>query len=143
MNKDVNSVLIFERYVIEKIEWYINKEFKETEEGIALDLNFSNDFAFIEEKYATVSLECKVFDKAEEHNKPFNINVIITGYFRFEGEVSSDTQKKFLEVNATAILFPYLRALISSITCNAGLNPLILPLFNIGNFVQNSKVSQE
>ena len=63
----------------------------------------------------------------EEENHPFLMNLVIRGFF----EIS---ERKFL-INAFAILFPYLRSVITDIT-KASLIPIILPTINVQNLLE-------
>ena len=54
------------------------------------------------------------------------------GTFSFENfEVVADIPPFFYR-NAIAILFPYIRAFISSLTAQANITPMILPTYNLG-----------
>ena len=44
-----------------------------------------------------------------------------------------------LEVNGTAILFPYLRSIITTITSSMGIQPIILPTMNIVKMIKEKK----
>lgn len=65
--------------------------------------------------------EQNVFIKVEAHN-----------HFRVSGkDITKDFENsKFVNINAPAIAFPYVRAFISNLTLNAGYDPIILPSFN-------------
>ncbi len=58
------------------------------------------------------------------------MNISLTGFFQVD---DSDIDKKnnFAEINAVAILFPYLRAMITTYSANANVMPLILPPINV------------
>lgn len=45
----------------------------------------------------------------------------------------------FVKVNAPAILFPFIRSYISTITINAGLEPIILPAINFASKAEGNK----
>lgn len=130
-NQDtVKSSLIFQDYVVNYVEFELNKEFKE--EPISINFNITKSIAFNEKKpgIAYVTIETVVFENAEENNYPFSLNVSIEG--KFEVQEASEEEKEYLvNNNAVAILFPYVRALISTYTANANVPPLILPPVNI------------
>ncbi|WP_430827304.1 protein-export chaperone SecB [Chryseobacterium indologenes] len=46
-------------------------------------------------------------------------------------------QSPFVNVNAPAIAFPYIRAFISNLTLNAGYDPVILPSYNFVKLYQD------
>ncbi|MBX2900150.1 MAG: protein-export chaperone SecB [Cyclobacteriaceae bacterium] len=47
----------------------------------------------------------------------------------------------FAKVNAPAIAFPYLRAYISTVTLNSGMQPIVLPAYNFTNVKIDNKES--
>lgn len=53
----------------------------------------------------------------------------------FEGDVDGE---KFLS-NAMAILYPYIRAIVSSYTSLANIPPLTLPTINMQKYLEDSK----
>ncbi len=135
------SVLRFDSYLIEKTEFYINDSFIKPDSSIKIEFQIDHQFEILDNNTAVVTLNSKIFENALTNNQPFSLNVTISGRFRFEGEISSEQQQKFLQINATAILFPYLRSFISNITCNAGISPLILPPINIQQYIQSKESS--
>lgn len=70
-------------------------------------------------------------DILEKEKKSLRIKCCMVGLFDLTNikdlPVSLDD---FLYVNAPAIIFPYLRETISSMTLRAGIKPLIIPTFN-------------
>jgi preprotein translocase subunit SecB len=67
----------------------------------------------------------EVADKTNEEK--FNVKVVIAGIFTF----SPDMQKERIHVESFKMLFPYARALITTITANAGIPPIIIPTIDI------------
>jgi len=64
--------------------------------------------------------------------KPVYVKANIIGLFHIESDELSDEQKEvFFKVNGVAILFPYLRGLVSELTSKGSMNPIILPTMNI------------
>ena len=60
-----------------------------------------------------------------------NIEVEANGFFEFDKELDEDARSKFFNVNAPAILFPYVRAYITTLTSLSGISPVILPTLNL------------
>lgn len=56
----------------------------------------------------------------------------------FEQEINTEFD---LTPNATAILFPYLRSLISDVTSKGSRDPIILPPINVHEFLDNAEKS--
>lgn len=65
----------------------------------------------------------------ENEDKSLRVQVDIIGVF--ESDVDLTKEKSFIEVSAPAILFPYIRAYVSSMTSLSGLRPILLPTFNM------------
>lgn len=72
-----------------------------------------------------LSLEISLTNKEEESL----INVEIVGLYKYTGDL--EEVKKFLYLNAPAILFPYLRAYISAMTSLSGSETFTLPTMNL------------
>ena len=59
----------------------------------------------------------------------------LVGYFK----VTDSYEKDKFKANALAIMYPYVRSIVTSYTANANVNPLILPLININAFIESRK----
>lgn len=68
--------------------------------------------------------------KINDTSNNLNIDVEFIGYFKYTNLDDSDI-KIFLYQNAPAILFPYIRAYISTLTTLSGINPIVLPTLNL------------
>lgn len=64
----------------------------------------------------------------------------VLGSFDF---IDVEDKEGTLAVNGTAILYPYVRAIISTITTQDSLNAIILPTVNTLNFLKNEVVNSE
>lgn len=73
-------------------------------------------------------LELGIF--VSDENEMLKIEIDSVGYFSFEN-LTRDDLPNFLYINAPAILFPYLRAYISSLTTLSGIRPIVLPTLNL------------
>ena len=54
---------------------------------------------------------------AQEH---FVIHVVGVGSFKIKGEVDAEKRDSFINTNAPAIMFPYIRSFISNLTSSVG-----------------------
>lgn len=134
-NEEVLTIK-FNRYIVDVIEFRANPNFTNREVEIDIDINHK---VSVKDDNARVSLRCILFKNAEEEDKPFFLKVGITGDFNFEGKGKDEERDNLLKANATAILFPYLRTLISTVTCNTGFPPLIIPVINVNQLIEQSK----
>jgi preprotein translocase subunit SecB len=72
------------------------------------------------------------------------IDLFVEAVFNFELEESITEEFKlssFPNINAPAIAFPYLRAFISNLTLQSGINPVILPSINFIKLSEEKKES--
>lgn len=78
-----------------------------------------------------VAMEVKV-ESTEESPKPFNMKARLVGMFEAE-DVNDEMDRRDLVINMTEIIYPYLRAAVSSLTATAFLNPpMTLPVVPAG-----------
>jgi preprotein translocase subunit SecB len=107
---------------------------------IVINNRDSNDFniGFIpsgilnrKENTFILNLETKISDKSDG----IDIKVEAEGEFSYEN-ISEEQLENFLYVNASAILFPYIRAYISSLTSLSGIKPINLPTLNLVSLKQ-------
>ena len=132
MTQNLKSSLRFEKYQVNNINFRLNDKFSNDEEDINIDLSITKSITYDEaNKKGSVKLITKVFDNAYENNYPYSCNLEVTGYFSIEGTDNKEECERLLNINAVAILFPYIRALISTYTANANVAPLILPPINV------------
>lgn len=69
----------------------------------------------------------KISDK--NGNENFGITATLQGIFQWEGELV----KEQAHIETFQALFPYARALISNLTANSGMVPIIIPPIDIEN----------
>lgn len=82
---------------------------------------------------ANVQLEYHVAPEA-----PIKLDVIIVGQFVFNSEEDKTNTgfEKYLKTNAVAILFPYLRQVVTTLTATSNImQPIILPTVNISQLL--------
>ena len=130
-----NSDLLMHRYWIEKIDYKFNPSFNSiNKKEIDLSPKFSRNIKKIDESRAVVSIGFQV-GGAEV---PFVFDLIISGLFELQNW--EDEEKKFLMTeNTCAILFPYLRQAITTITSTANVPPLVIPVINTFNLFNHNK----
>ena len=62
--------------------------------------------------------------------KSFIVDIDIVGFFKYSNEDNEAIIKNYFYINAPAILFPYIRAYISSLTALSGFETITLPTIN-------------
>ncbi len=113
----------------EELNYTINRIKIDPNTKIEIKPQFSRTVRRVQEndKIWFLTLEVKV-ESTEDSPKPFNLKTRLVGIFEAE-EVEDEHE---LVINMTEIVYPYLRAAVSSITANAFINPLMLPVIPAG-----------
>lgn len=138
MDKHVAKIQ-FNGYKIDEIDFKSNNDYTDSDQPLGLEVDFDADISVTsEDNTAGVSLQCTVNKEYLSTNKPFYLRIVILGSFTYETNLDGKELENLLTTNALAIIFPYLRAAISTITVNCGgIPPIVLPTFNIAEFIKN------
>ena len=120
------------RIMAEEISYSMNRIKLDKDTKFEIKPQFSRTVRRVQEndKLWFVALEVKV-ESTETEPKPFNLKVRLVGAFEAE-EVETEEDRRDLVINMTEIVYPYLRAAVSSVTANAFINPLVLPVIPAG-----------
>ena len=116
----------------EELTYTINRVKMQPNAKFEIKPQFSRTIRRVQEndKLYFVSLEVKV-ESTEQEPKPFNLKVRLVGVFEAE-DVDTEEDRRDLVINMTEVVYPYLRAAVSSLTANAFINPLMLPVIPAG-----------
>ena len=107
------SILKFNGYVVEKLNFQLNKKFVHEKE-IAISPAFNREIEKLDANKYLVRVKVVIGD-LESEEQPFYIEVILSGKFEVESE-KRNNNLSLIKSNATAILFPYLRNAVSMLT---------------------------
>lgn len=128
------GVILFEKYEVEEIEFKLNPSYEEEE--VEVDVNMEVECSTDSSReHMKIKLKVHIFKDAPENKYPFEMIVSISGYFIVGMDASSDITH--YQANAVAILYPYIRALVSTYTSAANVSPLILPTINVNKFLES------
>lgn len=96
-------------------------------------VNFNSEKQFSGEEEISVNIEPKVYFPKDDSNhfkiiqevqvsveNTFNIFIIAIGNFQLNNLDDEKLRKNFVNLNAPAIMFPYIRSFISTLTSNLG-----------------------
>ena len=138
MMKNIGGVITFENYVVEKVLFERNDSFSKEKEvkgefDIKPDIQLSED-----KKSMQVRVEINIFEDMRKNNFPFHMEVIVSGFFNVSSDDNTIKTDKFYP-NAIAILYPYIRSIITTYTAMANVNPMILPTINVNKFIESNK----
>ena len=70
-----------------------------------------------------------------EAGKAYRLSCSLTGIFEVAGGLTDENT--FLQKNAIAVMFPYLRSQITLLTSQPGMTPLIIPILNINTLLES------
>jgi preprotein translocase subunit SecB len=73
-----------------------------------------------------------------EENKSLSIQVESIATFKIHGNPPLETVEHFKKVSSLSIIYPYVRAFVASLTINAGINPINLPILNFANQIESN-----
>lgn len=105
------------------------------------NINFAPSGIFIPSKkmfQLTVVFSASIGDK-----KAIEISCI--SLFEFEEGINFDSIPEYFYGNSIAIVFPYIRSFISTMTLQANMRPIVLPIYNMVNLksdlIENTVIS--
>lgn len=123
------SCLTLKKYIVKTMNFSINEDFQFNQNTtISINPEFNRQIRKIDNDTAVVNLGFSISN--ENNDMPFSIEIDIEGLFHLENWEHPDNLQ-IITSNAIAILFPYLRSLVSMVTANANISPYVLPVMNI------------
>jgi len=140
----MKSILSFKQYdVIETIYKY-DPSNKLESENVSPELSLKIQYQDQERETAVLLFSIELGDPQLKDNS-FYIKVVISGMFsiRADGELSKEDIDHMYKKNALAILYPYIRSLVSDLSSKGSETPIILPPINVEAMVDNGFVSIE
>ncbi|SDF45643.1 protein-export chaperone SecB [Sporolituus thermophilus] len=142
MDKQSSCILKFHDYIIRKMSFQVHPTyFTPDPDQASLATSVRHDVSIDEKnQQASVTLELSIgLPNEEKPNPPFTIHVVLEGFFSYHADGNvTPTFDRVCNVNATAILFPYLRSIVTDITKIANVNPpLIIPPVNINKLLKH------
>lgn len=123
------SCLTLKNYIVKTMNFSINEEFQfNQDKTISINPEFKRQVRKVDNDTATVNLGFCINN--EKKDMPFSMEIDIEGLFHLENWEQPE-QLPIITSNTIAILFPYLRSLVSMVTANANISPYVLPVMNI------------
>ncbi len=99
------------------------------------------DIGRINEKAYFTQLTLEIKDKPDL-KYPINMHVAIKGIFEFEQNDNINEINQFLKYQGVNLIYPYLRSMVTNLTINAMMAPIILPIIDATQmFKEESDVS--
>ena len=124
MNETKSSSFQFKGYRIERSII----ELKSANLGENFSISFDTN-GIVNKAESTYQLNLTTFIKDKEDT--INIEVYVVSFFVFDNQIEKNQLEKLFYMNAPAIIFPYLRSYITTLTVLSGIDPVILPTLNL------------
>lgn len=120
----------FKGITTEELSFKLNRVKIEPNQRLDIKPQFSRQIRKTNEnaKLIFVSLSVKI-ESTETEPKPFNITTTLVGVYELEKEPSQQEERAFV-IEATQMLYPYLRAAVTNLTAQAYITPLNLPVIS-------------
>lgn len=112
---------------VTNVNFVINYQFKWENKPVKIEPIFSNNIEKLDDNDAKVTISCEI---GPLENNPFYLHVDVVGLFNLNGWEEDPISREIVNINTIAILFPYLRQAVSTITSMSGLPPYVLPVVN-------------
>ena len=111
---------------------------QQMEENSEIELNpiFSRHISSKDKTHYELALGVKL----EQDNLPFYAEIVLVGKFAVDEEQNAE---KIMKVNATAVLFPYVRATLSMLTTLAEIPPINIPPINLVKMFEHEQSESE
>lgn len=142
----VQGVMSFEGFQIDTINYERNSN-SQNDDYSNISPNFFIVKAENEEKNEefNIIMGVKIDSNEEENPLPFSTEVIIRGFFIFNQDEASEYEindlHTFKLINGSAILYPYLRSVLTDVTSKSRHAPLILPTINFKKFISSEDIN--
>ena len=116
---DYESPLVLKNIIITEGHFKRNEA---SLENLELKIGVSHDVERLSEREYKITLELNVADPEEK------LSVFVKGMAIFE---TKQENQMLIERNTLAIMFPYFRSYVSTLTTQPGMTPIVLPAMNI------------
>lgn len=141
MKEARKAAFSFEKFQIPRFSF---NDFGESAPDLSITFDPSGTYD-TEKGVYQVLIEFNAFTNAGEANQ-IVINALLVADFQFQENLPFDEIPSYFYRNSIAIAFPYLRAFISTLTLQANVKPIVMPVLNLMELEQplrdNTKVIQ-
>lgn len=117
-------------YKVIKTTFELNEAFEFKTSKIDIQPSFNRDIVRIDDQHYKITLGIKISKEVNKNPIPFESEVVISSVFELPN-LESEAANSIAVNNATAIMFPYLRTLMATITMNGNVPPYMLPVMNV------------
>ena len=130
-----NATFTLEGYYFQEISLFLD----ELESNPTLSINFDPQGEFIESE-SMYKLKFTFNAKTENTDKSV-VKVLCKASFKFQNITKLEDIPDYFYPNSIAIVFPYVRALVSTLTLQANVKPILLPTMNLSSLKDDLKAN--
>lgn len=129
----VQSVLSLDKLFFDRVSFSMNETLLQ-DKSPKYELSFERKVSELQkdQKYR-VSLLCKINEDASQ----LSFEARVVGVFSVLSE-SCEIRDLLIKKNTLTVLFPYLRSMISLITSQGNIPPIVLPILNIAEMFEDN-----
>lgn len=130
----------FKGITAEELSFKLNRVKLNPEEKLDIKPQFSRQVRKVtgNEMLNFIALSVKI-QSTEAEPKPFDINVTLVGVFEVT-DVKNENEERNFVIEGTKLIYPYLRSAVTSLTANAYIAPLNLPVISGSIFPEDRDV---
>ena len=107
-----------------------------TDKSFQIKPQFSKKITDLGNNEYEVALKVEIKDTIE-NPFPFDLTATVALITKIDGEIDEEQLNNYLNINCVQIIFPYLRASVTSITSAALMTPLVLPVIDVTTLMNN------
>ena len=130
----------FKGITAEELSFKLNRVKLNPEEKLDIKPQFSRQVRKVtgNEMLNFIALSVKI-QSTEAEPKPCDINVTLVGVFEVT-DVKNENEERNFVIEGTKLIYPYLRSAVTSLTANAYIAPLNLPVISGSIFPEDRDV---
>jgi len=146
MKKNEQQGISFDKLILEKVNFTIDPDYSFGGEPLSVKMSFSSDKTFSATKKQLKFLLHANIDLAGVDPSPMKVDVAVAGHFSITDDNDPTILKEFSDVQAPAMLFPFIREIVGNLTMRTDFPPLLIPPANIrvliGKKIESEKVKK-
>ena len=131
---DIRTNTMIDKAAFSLENYFFNKvaiNIESGEKGETLDLDFQPSGIFMQgEKQSIFNLQFVFVAKSQDLEV---VKIHCKAVFKFAGSITFEEIPTYFYRNSMAIIFPYIRAFVSTVTLQANVMPILLPTVNLSS----------
>lgn len=131
MKPEIQNKITLDRFFVEQLKYQCNN-YKKVNMSDQIDIELGVASSFSDDDLKSYLI--KIFVKIKTKTDGFTLECHAVGQFVTSEDIDEEFKEShFVKINSPAILYPFVRSYINTMTTNSGLSPIILPSVNFSN----------